>query len=223
MSGFQCPFCGMIMSENGSTLSEGHLAFNALGSTVALNPQHYGQILIIKMHKCPHCGEEQISAYGIKGKIKDTHIEIYPNVIFKHFPDYIPQVIRSDYEEACAIVELSPKASATLSRRCLQGMIRDFWNIKKGNLAGEINELQGKIPTAQWKVIDGLRRLGNIGAHMEKDIDLIVEIDPEEAHKLIKVIELLMKDWYINRHDQEELYSDVLGIDDEKQGLRGAK
>ena len=34
----------------------------------------------------------------------------------------IPQLM-DDYEEACAIVNLSPKASATLSRRCLQGMI----------------------------------------------------------------------------------------------------
>ncbi len=45
----------------------------------------------------------------------------------KVFPDYVPEPIREDYKEACAIRDLSPKASATLSRRCLQGMIRDFW------------------------------------------------------------------------------------------------
>lgn len=45
----------------------------------------------------------------------------------KAFPDFVPAAIRADYEEACLIVDLSPKASATLSRRALQGMIRDFW------------------------------------------------------------------------------------------------
>ena len=45
----------------------------------------------------------------------------------KTFPTYIPQAIRDDYREACLILDLSPKASATLARRCLQGMLRDFW------------------------------------------------------------------------------------------------
>ena len=26
----------------------------------------------------------------------------------------------------------------------------------------------------QWKVLDGIRRVGNIGAHMEKDINVIL-------------------------------------------------
>jgi hypothetical protein len=46
-------------------------------------------------------------------------------------PDYIPEQIKDDYYEACSILNLSPKASATLARRCLQGMIRDFWGITK--------------------------------------------------------------------------------------------
>jgi len=53
-------------------------------------------------------------------------------------PDYIPEQIKNDYEEACSILSLSPKASATLARRCLQGMIRDFWGISKGRLIAEL-------------------------------------------------------------------------------------
>nr|DAW23258.1 MAG TPA: protein of unknown function (DUF4145) [Caudoviricetes sp.] len=136
------------------------------------------------------------------------------------FPDYIPQAIRSDYEEACSIVNLSPKASATLSRRCLQGMIRDFFQISKGSLFEEINAIKDKIPTEQWAVLDGLRRIGNIGAHMEKDINLIVDIEPDEAQKLIKLIELLLQQWYIERHNQQELFADIIGIDQAKQQER---
>ena len=99
-------------------------------------------------------------------------------------------------------------------------MIRDFWNIKENNLSKAITALQDKIPAQQWRVLDGVRRIGNIGAHMEKDINIIVDIDPNEANKLIKLIELLLDQWYINRHEQDELYSDIIDIDNAKQADR---
>ena len=55
---------------------------------------------------------------------------------------------------------------------------------------------------------------------MEKDIDLIIEIDAGEAEKLIKLIELLLDQWYINRHEQEQLYDDILNINEIKQTER---
>ncbi len=60
-------------------------------------------------------------------------------------PDCIPQPIRNDYYEACAIRDLSPKASATTTRRCLQGMIRDFCGISKKRLIEEIDELDARV------------------------------------------------------------------------------
>ena len=62
----------------------------------------------------------------------------------------------------------------------MQGIIRDFWGISKSRLVDEIDALKDKIHPSQWKVIDGVRRIGNIGAHMEKDINLIVDIDTDE-------------------------------------------
>ena len=53
-------------------------------------------------------------------------------------------------------------------------MIRDFWKIKPSTLFKEIGELEHKIPVMQWKVLDGIRKVGNIGAHMEKDINVIL-------------------------------------------------
>ena len=55
---------------------------------------------------------------------------------------------------------------------------------------------------------------------MEKDINLIVDIEPDEAQKLIKLIELLLQQWYIERHNQQELYADIIGIDQAKQQER---
>ena len=155
--------------------------------------------------------------------VKDVCLPIRPQSAAKQYPEYIPQPIREDYEEACAVLQLSPKASATLARRCLQGMIRDFWGISKDTLNAEINALKDRVQPDLWAVLNSLRQLGNIGAHMEKDTNLIVEIDPGEAEKLIKLIELLMKEWYINRHERNQLFGDILQINAEKQAIRNGE
>jgi hypothetical protein len=146
-----------------------------------------------------------------------------PKSLSKPFPAYIPQVVLDDYKEACLIVNDSPKASATLSRRCLQGIIRNFWKISKPRLIDEIKELEGKIDSSTWRAIDGVRSVGNIGAHMEKDINIIVDVDPEEAKTLIGLIEFLLKDWYVSRHDREEHMQKVIDLAkqkaDEKKAL----
>ena len=45
--------------------------------------------------------------------------------------------------------------------------------------------------------------MGNIGAHMEKDINVIVDVDPNEAKLLIGLIETLVDDWYVTRHERK--------------------
>jgi hypothetical protein len=138
----------------------------------------------------------------------------------KVFPDYVPQPIRDDYVEACKIRDLSPKASATLSRRCLQGMIRDFWEIKKARLKDEVDALEEKIDPLTWAAVDGVRKIGNIGAHMEKDINLIVDVEPKEAQLLIELIELLVKDWYETKHQREERLKSIAAVSAEKEAAK---
>jgi Domain of unknown function (DUF4145) len=131
-------------------------------------------------------------------------------------PDYIPQAIRDDYYEACAIRDLSPKASATLTRRCLQGMIRDFCSISKKRLIDEINALRALVKAGQAPIgvqhdsveaIDHVREIGNIGAHMEADINVIVDVDPDEAQILIGLVELLFAEWYIARDARQRAFA----------------
>ena len=119
-------------------------------------------------------------------------------------PDYIPAPIQEDYYETCRIRDLSPKASATLARRCLQGMIRDFWGIKKTRLKDEIDDLEEKVDPDVWASIDAVRSVGNIGAHMEKDINVIVDVESGEAQLLIGLIEQLVDDWYVVRENRRK-------------------
>jgi hypothetical protein len=91
-------------------------------------------------------------------------------------------------------------------------MIRDFWGISRSRLIDEIKALEDKVDPSTWAAIDAVRSIGNIGAHMEKDINVIVDVEPEEAQVLIDLIELLIKDWYIAKHDREERMRAVVDL-----------
>ncbi|WP_284332020.1 DUF4145 domain-containing protein [Dyella flagellata] len=142
----------------------------------------------------PHGGEKYLK--------KLNAWSLVPSAAMKSFPDYVPEAIREDYREACLIKDLSPKASATLSRRCLQGILRDFWKVKPGRLVDEITQIKDKVDSITWDAIEAVRKLGNIGAHMEKDINFIVDVDPNEATLLIGLVETLLKEWYVARADR---------------------
>lgn len=230
----KCPYCNeiypfVLSSQNGNnTLNK--IFFNI--HLFQNNEQYFcSEHYQLFLSRCPSCKEETIWIEEYKdGCYNEPRIyQVKPKAVYNSYPDYVPKVIRNDYEEACSILHISPKASATLARRCLQGMIRDFWGISKNRLVDEIDELEGKIPAAQWKAINALRSLGNIGAHMEKDVNCIIDIDEGEAEKLIKLVELLIKQWYIDRHEQEALFGDIVTINEEKQterknaGQTGAK
>jgi len=128
---------------------------------------------------------------------------LIPNSKAKTFPTYIPQAILDDYRESCLIRDLSPKASATLARRCLQGILRDFWKVKAGRLVDEIEQIKDKVDTVTWSAIEAVRKIGNIGAHMEKEIDVIVDVDQDEAELLIGLVETLLREWYIAREERK--------------------
>lgn len=141
----------------------------------------------------------------------------------------VPQAIKEDYEEACRIVSRSPKAAATLIRRCLQGMIRDFCGVRGSRLIDEIKILLDNVNngTAPREVsidsvnaIDKVRKIGNIGAHMEKDVNVIVDIDAGEADILIELVETLFEDWYMERFKRQKRFAEISRISEEKDALK---
>ena len=171
----------------------------------------------------PECRKFSLRVFLHNGEFDNARREFYPKGAPKKwrlvppsqakvFPDYIPKAILDDYREACMIVDLSPKASATLARRCLQGILRDFWEVKPGKLANEIDQIKDKTDPLTWDAITAVRKIGNIGAHMEEDINLIIDVDPNEAGKLISLIEILLKDWYVAREERRKQLTEIKQI-----------
>ena len=218
MGSFTCPFCGTAMSISYANHRQFVCDFDNHYS-----PASYSHpVLMIEFFRCANedCKKETIIASGKRGYIENSVVNVYPRAVYRHFPEYVPEAIRRDYEEAQQVKNLSPKASATLARRCLQGMIRDFWGVNGKNLYDEINQIQTKVHPMQWDAIDAMRKMGNIGAHMEKDVNLIIDISPEEAGQLLSLIELLIDKWYVARHDEEELYKRITTANSSLQSKR---
>jgi hypothetical protein len=119
-------------------------------------------------------------------------------------PPCPPQVaanIAEDYKEACLVLPDSAKASAALSRRCLQNLLREKAGVKPGNLADEIQQVidSGKLPSHLSESIDAIRNIGNFSAHptKSKSTGEIVPIEPHEAEWNLDVLESLFDFYYV--------------------------
>ena len=215
---YVCPFCGCRQAYSRECCDYTYAGYH-INYT---QRSDYEKIHDIEIYHLL-CNNEKCKKITVVTKSKciiNKQWDIFPDNVYRQYPEYIPQQIRDDYVEACSIIYDSPKAAATLLRRCLQGMIHDFWNIHEKNLNAEITMLKEKVPASQWNAIDGLRKIGNIGAHMEHDVNLVIDIGCNEAIKLQKLIELLLEKWYVSRYEEELLYSEICGISDEKEDMR---
>lgn len=234
--GFKCPFCETGIPITPSAVQSNTICFS---DVYGINLEHVmssagpfdaedGKMLNdpykikVIFYLCPECKKVTILVEG-GSALQGLKTSIHPRYICTQFPDYVPAPIKEDYEEACAIKEISPKASATLSRRCLQGIIRDYFGVVKKRLYDEIDTIKDRVDPDLWKSIDAVRNIGNIGAHMEKDINTIIDIDPNEAELLIKLIELLIKEWYVARHKRQELFSSIKKLDADTKAKRKKK
>ena len=85
----------------------------------------------------------------------------------------------------------------------------------------EINELKTKIDPPLWDAIDAVREVGNIGAHMQKDVSVIVNVAPGEAQQLIELVEVLFEDFYVARHQREQRVKRAAALGERKKSEKG--
>lgn len=116
-------------------------------------------------------------------------------------PPQVPTQIADDYTEACIVLPDSAKASAALSRRCLQNLLREKAGVKPGNLANEIQQTidRNSLPSHLAESIDAIRNIGNFSAHPMKSTNTgdIVPVEPHEAEWNLDVLESLFDFYYV--------------------------
>lgn len=138
-------------------------------------------------------------------------------------PNDVPPVFAEDYVEACLVLSDSPKASAALSRRCLQNLLREKAKVKHGKLADEIEQVinSGTLPSHLVEVIDAVRNVGNFAAHPLKSQSTgeILPVEPVEAEWNLDVLESLFDFYFV----QPALVAKKRAALDKKLGEAGQK
>jgi hypothetical protein len=162
----------------------------------------------VRWSQCSNCGNLQVQLQSIFKKpnqaVPRTEKRIYqvfPKGVTKTHPSsLVPEPLRTDYIEACTVLEDSPKASAALSRRCLQLLLRDIAKTTQRDLANQIQEVLDRhtLPSHIAESIDAIRAIGNFSAHPIKSTQSgeIVDVEPGEAEWNLDVLESLF-DFYI--------------------------
>jgi len=178
---------------------------------------------------CPHCGiafhwNWHSSGLGFAGWVsyvafcpacnrpileltdnQNERFRAYPtNTFRKPAPDEVPSRIKEDYEEACRVLPISAKASATLSHRCLQGLLREQGYTQK-NLVDQITALLGEtdpkkyLPSVLHDTVDHIRNFGNFSAHPITDQTTlqVISVDPGEAEWCLDILEEMFDHYYV--------------------------
>ena len=185
----KCPHCLHLFHPQFSRISIG------VGPEGILNAQH---------QTCPGCGQSIVYL-----EFRDRYDNI--NLDFLSFPRGVartpipPEVtdtkLINDYREASLVLKDSPKASAALSRRSLQHILREKGGVKNGDLSNEIQEVldSNKLPSDIAQNLDAIRNIGNFAAHPTKSTSTgeIVDVEPEEAEWNLEVLEQLMDFYYV--------------------------
>jgi hypothetical protein len=145
------------------------------------------------------------------GRIRGTPVEslFHPGFVpRRELGPEVPSEYSGEYVEASALLAVSPKASAAISRRLLQRMLRDVLKVKPGELSKEIDEALagGTLPSDIAKNLDAIRNVGNFATHPIKNTSTgeVVEVEPGEAEWTIELIEDLFDLWFTRPAVQEK-------------------
>jgi hypothetical protein len=148
---------------------------------------------------------EKCDGYTVNGK-KFYHgsrnFLCYPRAISRSplSPD-VPEQFASDYREACITLADSPKASAALSRRCLQNLLREASKVKPCDLYSEIEQVikSCSLPSTLSESLDAVRNIGNFAAHpiKSKSSGEIIDVENGEAEWNLDVLESLFDFYFV--------------------------
>ena len=106
-----------------------------------------------------------------------------------------------EFQEAVAVLADSSAASAALSRRCLQRLLRESGDVEEGNLSVEIDQVlaRGDLPSALSEALDAVREIGNFASHpMKSQVSgEILPVEPGEAEWNLDVLESLFDFYFV--------------------------
>jgi len=187
------------------------------GKTYWMNASGTDERIRITTCQCPNCGRviatiERLEPVRDVGLVSRSEHVVWPMSSGRSpAPPEVPSQIANDFEEAGLVLPFSPKASAALSRRCLQSVLRDAGKTKYKDLSRQIDEVLPNLPAYIAENLDAVRNIGNFASHEQKSklSGSILDVEPGEADWNLDVLESLFDFYYarpeIERKKRENL------------------
>jgi len=195
----KCPHCNIGIHENFAVetfvVENERTSFDGTTLAPARTWRRFHQ-------RCSECFESIIylQCYYRNGTFEDRFLA-YPRSSTRPVPAEVIDPYRQDFIEACTVLPFSAKASAALSRRCLQAILKDKAGAKKKDLFDQIDEVagSGKVPSHIADDLHAVRNIGNFAAHPQKSTTTgaILEVEAGEADWNLDVLELLFDFYFV--------------------------
>lgn len=189
----KCPHC--------TTAIHSHFTPSSIASYDKAIPQDKGAWTAYHQ-LCPECArviiEFRLHAAG--GLIMHSGL-VHPKSGSRPVPPDVEAPYKGDFTEACNVLPHSAKASAALSRRILQTLLREKSATKSKDLADQIQEViaSGKMPSHINDGLHAVRHIGNFGVHPIKSTNTgeIVDVENGEAEWNLDTIEALFDFYFV--------------------------
>ena len=142
-----------------------------------------------------------------------NELQVHPLGKSRPLSSDVPAAYADRFQKAVQVLPLAADASAALSRRLLQDLIREEAEITKRDLYTEVQELldSNALPSDLANDLDAIRTVGNFAAHSIKSQSTgqVVDVEIGEAEWLIEVLEELF-DFYFLRPKERQRRRDKL-------------
>ena len=169
-------------------------------------PAAHNSDVYVSWIKCgnPACRELVIQATeGFDDDAVGFHVTamylMRPRYSHRPLDEAVKDPYRTDFQEAAAILDASPRMSTVLSRRILADLLEDYANLDDFRLVDRVDKFIGDPahPHQLRENLHYLREIADLSAHTKKnDQAEIVAADRDEADWTLGVIERLF-DYFI--------------------------
>lgn len=193
-----CPHCQIACHESATQLPGFAHSQITDGRGTVIAP---GITWSVYHMRCPQCYNLIVFLENNQGGLPvEPKQIIYPkSPPPRSLPLEVNDPFKADFIEACTVFPHSAKASAAISRRCLQMVLRDVAKVPTSNLNTEIDTVLPQLPSALADSIDAVRVIGNFAAHPIKSTNTgeIIPVEPGEAEWLLDVLESVFDFYFV--------------------------
>ena len=189
----KCPHCQVEFHDAWETASwRNAKSFTSPGEKADLSVQNT---------LCPGCLKCTVRIIRVVGSKVEEYVAYPRNATGRAAPAEVLESLRADYAEAVAILEISPQASAALSRRIVQQVLTEQGEYAQEGLARQIDAFveDERTPSELGDNLHYLREIGNFAAHPVKSerTGEILPVERDEAEWTLEVVDGLFDFYFV--------------------------